>query len=68
MGGRGSSTSFLQVVEAHSGLALQTTQLLDQREAAGVNTVCMYNASWMESADVFVYMLGLPKLAKNTYV
>lgn len=30
MGGRGSSSALFQLVKAHSGLALQITQLLDQ--------------------------------------
>lgn len=50
VGGRGSSTSFFQLLEAHSGLALKTTQLLDQTEAGDVRTV----DDWLDVVDAFV--------------
>lgn len=40
-------------MEAHSGLALQTTQLLDQTEAADVITV---GADGMDTVAVFVHV------------
>lgn len=39
------------MVEAHSGLTLQTSQLLDQTEAAYVNTI---HVDWLDTVDEFV--------------